>query len=483
MRSEWRRLILVAWWMLAVGAAPALASSDVVSGELGRWLDEAAGELGETLSRHPRFKGETVRLVALTPGPANEGGNALTEAVERRLRQRLLEVEGLRLAVERPRRDCEPPRSIGYLVRVEVGGAGADGRVHIAVVDVAEAMWVSGISLRWSGRFSSAERRALGVPVSAGVPGSAASPIPLQDAAAVAAALKADLACTLPADLSGALYVDTAEPPGLSGVGLALQAELMYEPLAAVTPDRGQARWLLSLDPGGSPAAPGADVRELKLTLADAEGGHRQQVASVFVSGARAEDAAPPPESATARRGTPVPGDGSPVVGGRAGERAATELLSALEMRPARPEGICDDRRNRLNSCVEISFELREPAYLFVVSTREREVVEAPCEGAAQRADPGRRRYRVRVPPGAYAVSGGSSGPDAGFYVVAVRERAAASRIATVLATAPGACGAPTASAAGEWLNELDRTMRDEGGRVVWRALHVAHDTGGIVAL
>jgi hypothetical protein len=158
-------------------------------------------------------------------------------------------------------------------------------------------------------------------------------------------------------------------------------------------------------------------------------------------------------------------------------------LLTALEMRPARPEGICDDRKARINSCVEIAFELRERAYLFVVSTRDHAVVEAPCDAAIERADPGPRRYRIRVPPGAFAVDAADTGPDAGFYVLAARERAVAQRLHDTLASAPGACSRAAGRQGAAWLEELDGVLHRLGDRVSWRAVHVAHDSAGIVAL
>lgn len=459
--------VLLCWLLAAV----AVASPDgVLEGELARWLDgEVAPELGETLSLHPRFKGETVRLVTLTPDTAGGRSNALAQAVERRLRQRLLEVEGVRLAVDGPRRDCEPPRRIDYLVRIEVADDGRDrGRIHIAVVDVAESVWVSGISHQWRGRLSASQRRALSTSVNRASPGSAGSPIPLDDAEGVAEAIKADLACTLPRDLDGALFVATPAPPALSRVGLALQSALMFEPLAAVTPDRDQAAWLLTLEAEGTDAR----VRELNLSLAAADGGHRQRLASVFVSGsltgagtAAAPPAAEPPEHRTASRSR------------------VSDLLSPLEMGPADPEGICDHHKARMNSCVEISFVLHDPAYLFLVSTRDHQVVDAPCGGTLRQSEAGAHRYRLRVPPGRFALDPADTGPDAGFYVLAVREQGVAERLREALARGAPDCGRAHDGVDRGWLAALDRVLEGSDGRVAWRALHVAHDTTGIVAL
>src|SRR5690606_1467045 len=101
----------------------------------------------------------------------------------------------------------------------------------------------------------------------------------LGDADAVAAALKADLLCTLPRGLDGPLHLTVPERTELSRVALALQSALRYEPVAALTVDRGDAAWLLELAPRHAVS----DVGELELVLTDPSGGQRQRVASVFV--------------------------------------------------------------------------------------------------------------------------------------------------------------------------------------------------------
>ncbi|MDZ7668169.1 MAG: hypothetical protein U5Q16_01675 [Gammaproteobacteria bacterium] len=461
-------------------AGVSAAAGAVLDGDLGRWLDDtAAPQLGETLSRHPRFQGETIRLAAVTPGSAPGRSNALARAVEDRLRQRLLAVEGVRLAADGPRRNCEAPQTIGYLLRLEVSGQGRhNGRVHIAVVDVAESVWVSGISHQWQGRLSAAERAALEAPVNQASPGSAGSPIPLRSADHVASAVKADLACLLPRDINGAVYIETPEDAALARVSLALQAELMYESFAALTPARDDAGWLLTLNTDSADA----DVRELSLTLSEAGGGNRQKVASVFVSGPL-EAPSEETTAAAAPQRRLEPGALPPMAAGT--PPAAADLLSALHMTPARPEGICDHRRARVNSCVEVSFELIRPAYLFVLSTREHTLADVSCDAARARAEAGQRRYRMRVAPGDFAVDPRAAGPDAGFYVLAARDRAVAGELQQALAGAPGQCGRPRggSTAHAQWLSGLRRVLDVHGGQIDWRALHLVHDTDGIVAL
>jgi len=475
-----RGLVALLLWLVA-GAPGAVASGDgLLTGELGRWIEESvAPELADTLSRHPRFDGQTVRLVTLVSGVPAGVGNALGRAVERRLRQRLLTVDGVRLAADAPRRGCAAPRTVDYLVRLELGASGArNARVNIAVVDVAEAVWVSGISYQWQGRLSAAERRAMSQPVSVASTGSAGSPISMSDAEAVAAALEAELACLLPRDLTGAVFVEVPDDNALAGVALALKRKLMVAPLAAVTADRTQADWLLGLQ-----AEPGAaDPRELGLVLRDATGGQPQRVAAVFVAGMAAnqrslaarEPAAGPtvdPEPRAPRRGpsTDVTAAWS------------AELLSPLRITPAAREGVCNSRRARMNSCVEIDFQVYEPAYLLVLSTLDHRVVDAPCNVLERRA-PGARRFRVRLPPGSYAVDQADTGPDAGFYVFATTSRRVAESLQRALSAAPGQCGSADGDA-GRWLAGLTAQLERYASEVSWRAVHLVHGHAGIAAL
>jgi hypothetical protein len=484
-----RSLVAVLLWLVVGAPGTAAAASDgLLTGELGRWIDESvAPELAETLSRHPRFDGQTVRLVTLVSGAPAGAGNALGRAVERRLRQRLLAVDGVRLAADAPRSGCRAPRPVDYLVRLELSpDGGRSARLNVAVVDVAEAVWVSGISYQWQGRLSAAERRAMRQPVSATNAGSAGSPIPVGDAEAVATALEAELTCLLPRDLSGALFVEVPDDDALAGVALALKRKLMVAPLAAITADRGQADWLLSVE--GEPGS--ADPRELGLVLRNATGAQPQRVAAVFVAGmaaderlaARAPTPAGPAVDPEPRTPRPRPSaDVAAPAPPYSSDAASLELLSTLRLEPAAREGICDSRRARVNSCVEIGFEVHRPAFLLVLSTQDHRVVDAPC-AAPERSASGSRRFRVRLPPGSYAVDQADTGPDAGFYVLATTNRRVAERLQQALATAPGQCGTADGDT-GRWLAGLAAQLERHASDVSWRAVHLVHGHAGIAAL
>jgi hypothetical protein len=200
-------------------------------------------------------------------------------------------------------------------------------------------------------------------------------------------------------------------------------------------------------------------------------------VASVFVSGLI--------DGSMASAGTPPPADprppSVPPVRPEPTAGAEGELLSTLRIAPAAQEGICDSRQARMNSCVEIDFDLHERAYLFVISTRDHQLVDTVCELPGP-DDPGLRRFRLRLPPGRYGVDVADTGPDAGFYVLATRSRAVAQRLGRTLGRAPGRCtNAP--GNAGSWLADLRALLARDGDAIAWRAVHLVHGRDGIAAL
>lgn len=473
MRPE--RVRGLAWVLLLVSLA--VRADPALDGDLGQWLDDAvAPALAESLSQHPRFQGQTIRLATVTPDSAARTSHALAEALSRRLRQRLLGVAGVRLAVAEPRRSCGVPQPVDYLVQIEVAAVEShSARVHVGVIDLAESVWVSGISHQWQGRLSTAERQAMARPVSRGAPGSAANPLPLAQAQQIAEALTSDLSCLLPRDLEGSLFVDDQPGGSLSGIGAELRAALLVEPLVPVTPVPAGARWQLALQFDEAADGP----RELTAVLTDSRDQRRQTVASVWVSGPTAQtpaavagvpDAGRVPDAARAQ----VPGD------------AAGLLTDLVVVRP--DDSQCDMRQARTRACIDITFELLRPAYLFLLTTRHHEIADAPCDARLRRADAGPRRYRVRLPPGGVRtdpLTGElvNTRPDAGVYVLAVRDRGHASRLREVLAEAPGRCVAAAAGSLQGWLGRLDAELDRSGPAVDWRLLHLAHEGAGIVAL
>jgi hypothetical protein len=353
---------------------------------------------------------------------------------------------------------------VGYVIGIEIAPAGGrEAAVSLGIIDVADSVWVSGVAFQWQGELSAAERRALNTPLATAAPGSVESPLPLAEADAVAAALRSHLQCTLPGGLDGAVFLDSPEDPGLLRVGLALQGRLLTSPLVALTTDRESARWVMQL----SRDSAGGQLQEIRVDLEERDRGAGQRVAAVFVA---------PGDIAA----MPSPAPASPGIA----------LLSALSLRPAEAVGICDSSQARVNTCAEVEFELHQPAYLLVFSTQSGRVQGVDCHGRPQRSDPGLRRFRLRVPPstvppatrGALSPIASARRPDAGLYVLAATSARDAAKVQAALREAPGACGAGTGNE-DDWLTSLQRIVSEHQGQLSWRAIHLAHETEGVVAL
>ncbi|NIP15192.1 MAG: hypothetical protein GWM88_10920 [Pseudomonadales bacterium] len=435
-----------------IGAAA--SGGELLGGSLGRWLDETAGpELAETLARHPKFKGETVRFVPMLNGRTESAGNRLVQAVEQRLTGHLIRAEGVRIAWARDPQPCAAPEDVPYLVGIEIHKRGSDSyHLNIAMVDVDEGVWVNGVSLAWKGRLLAAERAALATRVNGGPPGSMENPLALGDSRVIGELMLEGLGCAIPAGLDGSLYVAMPADSALSGVAQALTRQLSVRPLAAVTIDRAQASWEMALT--ARPLGNGAD--ELVATLSDLRRDDSfQQIASVVISRPRSSR----PEAAT-----PL---GMPAA-----------LLSGLSHEMARSRGVCQSSAGP-GGCVEVSFDLLRPAYLLVVSSRDERLESQVCGRSLRIAQPGPRRYRLRVP----SAPGAPGRPDAGIYVLAVEKRSVAHRIARQINAGPGACPGGVRESAGAWLQAFSRLLTEYRNDVDWRAAHFHGGPGGITRI
>jgi hypothetical protein len=66
--------------------------------------------------------------------------------------------------------------------------------------------------------------------------------------------------------------------------------------------------------------------------------------------------------------------------------------------------------------------------------------------------------------------------------VLAATSARDAAKVQAALREAPGACGAGTGNE-DDWLSSLQRIVSEHQGQLSWRAIHLAHETEGVVAL
>ncbi len=454
---------ILALILLAFLASPAQADSGLLNGSLGRWLDtEVLPELGRTLGEHPRFKGETIKLVSLTAGQPTDRASRLHEAVEAHLTQRLLKKSGVRIAwSDQPQKHCGVAEQAAYLLGVAIEPDGSYyHKLNLRMIDVTESVWVSGVSHSWRGRLTATETAALSQAVTTAAAGSVDSPLPVRSSREIAETMHRHLRCAHPQGLDGPVYLAQGEDPDLNRILASLATELSTTPIAALTNREAAAEWVLSLK--SAPAGTGNQVQQLGLLLTEQDREVTQQVATVYVSGGSRRTRYPAERIAQSDHPTTPP------------YLSGGQLLTAMRLHPAASEGVCDSRKARGNQCAEVGFELLTSAYLFVLSSYNRNLTSTSCDSSLKEATAGERRFRVRVPPSVGAL------PDAGVYAIAVSDRTAAKALSRHIRT--GVCSRPLART-DTWLKELDTLLATHPDHIQWRAIHLSHAPDGVEQL
>lgn len=458
-RQSLRTLTLLI--LLCTTASVAMADSGLLNGNLGRWLDtEVLPELGRTLGQHPRFKGETIKLVSLAGGRPTDRASRLHQAVEAHITQRLLKSPGVRIAwSDQPQNTCGVPEQAVYLLGVEIESDGPYyHKLNIGMIDVAESVWVSGVNHTWRGRLAATEAAAFSQPIVTAPNGTVDSPLPIQSSRQIADAMHEHLRCAHPQGLDGPVYLATSDNADLNRVLASLRVALATQPIAAVTSDEANAEWVLSLSSTG--AGTGSQVQQLGLLLTEQAQDITQQVATIYASGLRSGSKSYPVGHLATVPALPVD--------------TSTALLTNMRLFPAEDEGICDTRKARGNQCAEVTFDLLAPAYLFVLSSSNRNLSTTACDATLVQATAGERRFRIRVPPSV------TDRPDAGVYAIAVSDRSAAKKLSRHIRT--GVCSRPLARS-DSWLAELDTLLNDYPTAIQWRAIHLSHTPEGVARL
>jgi len=453
--SRLRGCVLPLIVALLLSHAGAHASSGLLTGTLGRWLDtEATPKLAELLSRHPKFSGETINIVSLEDGKPIEAASRLHQAITSHLTQRLRKYPGVRLAWGESPTQCGIPQSLSYLLGIEIATVGGQSQsLSIGMIDVAESVWVSGVSLSWRGRLSSAEKIALRSPVVTKPTGTIDSPLPISATEQIAALLKKNVQCALPDGLNGSIYIEPADTAALNRVRGQLQRELSLIATAALATSKQDAAWTIKVTANSI----GGQTQEIVLTLADSNGDSNQHLASVFVSGA---STGPVIREGTLLAATPV------------------ELLSPMRLETQATGGVCDSHKSTPAPCVEVTFDLGRAAYLFVLSTSDRELHTTSCSTRTSRVESGTRKFRMRVPE-----SHKPGTADAGVYAIAVEDRRAARAIARHIRQAPGACSRHSSRGLTSWLKQFEELLGRYPDSYQWRAVHLDTVAGELTQL
>ncbi len=444
---------------LVLASDPAQASSqELFGGELGVWLrSEAQPQLRTLLEKHPRFRGERVRVVAMRGGLPSTETDELNQAIRTQLTHTLAQVKGLQLVWSDSSQGCGVQKKTSYLLGVEVLSESRSRHlVRVAMVDVDEGLWISGAHWQWRGSLTSAEQRAFGDAVFDAPLGTIDKPLAVTSRSALVEQLLQGIDCTLRGGLDGSVHVTSADEhdPLLVDLADRLRERLLLGALLTVAQTGSQADWQLQLssvsDVGSSVVATLSAVSGGK---ADTPGA--QRLAAVHVHRTGLEVAAKQPPSVF-----PTQVEAQTRAQASSASDRSQPLIERLQQVTAQVGEQC--YRASAN-CLEVELELAEPGYLMVLRTDSDGGLNlGSCKGPEKAQ--GSKRFRLSTLRGS------------GFYGLATKDRQVAAMVHRELLRGAQNCTAAfrqaDESGRGNWLEGLELLIEAAAGKLHWQALY-----------
>ena len=158
-----------------------------------------APALARELSTHPRFRGESVRVVVFADDRPAARSNAFALSLRDRLANSIFDTPGIRMAAERgtgDRLDCTRSE-VDYFIGLQIAYLGNDDyRIDLRTLDIADRSWVTGFDLTWQGALTQSQRQALDTQrADPWFRGARTAPYETEQSDLLAADLARDLAC------------------------------------------------------------------------------------------------------------------------------------------------------------------------------------------------------------------------------------------------------------------------------------------------
>ena len=158
-----------------------------------------APSLVKELSSHPRFRGESIRVVVFADDLPAAASNAFALSLRDRLAIAIFDTPGIRMAADRDpgeRLDCTT-NEVDYYIGLQISYLGSDEfRIDLRTLDVEDRTWVTGFDLTWQGKLTQSQQDALEQPqADPWFRGARAAPYDKEQSDLLAADLARDLAC------------------------------------------------------------------------------------------------------------------------------------------------------------------------------------------------------------------------------------------------------------------------------------------------
>lgn len=187
------RLLLVATLALAFDAHAKPRDAEA-------WVAlNVAPSLVRELSSHPRFRGESIRVVVFEDDRPAASSNAFALSLRKRLASAIFDTPGIRMAADRrpdDRLDCTAS-DVDYFIGLQISYQGSDEyRIDLRTLDIADRTWVTGFDLTWQGQLTQSQQQALEEQQSdPWFRGARTAPYDAEQSDLLAARLARDLAC------------------------------------------------------------------------------------------------------------------------------------------------------------------------------------------------------------------------------------------------------------------------------------------------
>ena len=158
-----------------------------------------APSLVRELSSHPRFRGESIRIVVFADDRPAASSNAFALSLRDRLATAIFDTPGIRMAADRDpddRLDCTSTE-VDYYIGLQISDAGnGEHRIDLRTLDIADRSWVTGFDLTWQGALTQSQRQALDTQrADPWFRGARTAPYETEQSDLLAADLARDLAC------------------------------------------------------------------------------------------------------------------------------------------------------------------------------------------------------------------------------------------------------------------------------------------------
>jgi hypothetical protein len=243
-----------------------------------------APSLVKELSSHPRFRGESIRVVVFSNNRPAASSNAFAMSLRNRLASAIFDTPGIRMAADRQpdaRLDCTA-NEVDYYIGLQIGYLGSDEyRIDLRTLDIADRTWVTGFDLTWQGRLTQSQQQALDQPQEdPWFMGARTAPYDPEQTDLLAANLARDLACASLRQTAGEYVVLVAsdeEAPDQTAAlvrsNLAALASIQFtdDPARANAVMRGEAHLVdTGLEQYWATIAPIATVSDLPTLTANA---------------------------------------------------------------------------------------------------------------------------------------------------------------------------------------------------------------------